>query len=506
MGLSIAQRVVVGVALIAAVLVGATLAGESMAWAAGAMLVSGFIILAWARWGRASTLLLAFVIFGYVVGNRGFAQLRPIPNLPLLFGEIALAAGLMTIAVRGAFQRTLPLRYDALNLILGLFLIFALFRLRVDAPRHGFLAIRDAATIYYMGFFFVTQSLAREAWERRWLTGAFTAAVVLLPAATWAAKAMPDFFEGKLLIQGIPVIYLKDDLVATFMMAGSFLLLEPVDGRRCRLWRWFAAGTAWLSGVALLSRAALAGFIVGLGFVWYAGRRRMALLAAGATPAGLALGLGATVVLNESWEDSRVLALYEHVVSILDFDGSGQYRSAASADTGDNNTFRLVWWRSISERVWHDSPLFGLGFGYDLSADFIAHYDLVGDDFSTRSPHNVGMTILGRMGFLGGLLFSALLATMAHHTMRLARAARRDVEGAARALALWAAVWVIMISACFGVVLEGPMGAVVFWCLLGIANERYASVLNPAGPEAYGPESAPAPLPSWQEPASARMP
>ena len=28
----------------------------------------------------------------------------------------------------------------------------------------------------------------------------------------------------------------------------------------------------------------------------------------------------------------------------------------------------------------------------------------------------------------------------------------------------------IFISACFGVILEGPMGAAVFWTLLGLAN------------------------------------
>jgi hypothetical protein len=37
-------------------------------------------------------------------------------------------------------------------------------------------------------------------------------------------------------------------------------------------------------------------------------------------------------------------------------------------------------------------------------------------------------------------------------------------------LGLWACVWTILVSACFGVVLEGPMGAVVFWSLLGILN------------------------------------
>ena len=36
----------------------------------------------------------------------------------------------------------------------------------------------------------------------------------------------------------------------------------------------------------------------------------------------------------------------------------------------------------------------------------------------------------------------------------------------------WCYVWAIFTSACFGVVLEGPMGAVVFWILLGAAAAR----------------------------------
>ena len=37
-------------------------------------------------------------------------------------------------------------------------------------------------------------------------------------------------------------------------------------------------------------------------------------------------------------------------------------------------------------------------------------------------------------------------------------------------LVYWCMVWGIFGSACFGVVLEGPMGAIVFWTLLGMAN------------------------------------
>jgi hypothetical protein len=34
-------------------------------------------------------------------------------------------------------------------------------------------------------------------------------------------------------------------------------------------------------------------------------------------------------------------------------------------------------------------------------------------------------------------------------------------------VALWALLWPLLVSACLGVVLEGPMGAMVFWTTLG---------------------------------------
>ena len=43
----------------------------------------------------------------------------------------------------------------------------------------------------------------------------------------------------------------------------------------------------------------------------------------------------------------------------------------------------------------------------------------------------------------------------------------------------------MLVSACFGVVLEGPMGAVIFWTLLGIANGG-----TPAAPASEGEKLA----------------
>ncbi len=73
------------------------------------------------------------------------------------------------------------------------------------------------------------------------------------------------------------------------------------------------------------------------------------------------------------------------------------------------------------------------------------------------------------MGLLGLVLWIGVIGAMAARTLRLARRVRTD-DSALPALGWWSVSWVILTSACFGVVLEGPMGAVVFWTALGLAN------------------------------------
>jgi hypothetical protein len=53
-------------------------------------------------------------------------------------------------------------------------------------------------------------------------------------------------------------------------------------------------------------------------------------------------------------------------------------------------------------------------------------------------------------------------------TWRAARHLPLEIAG------LWAGVCIILTAACLGVVLEGPMGAVVFWTLLGLASASTA--------------------------------
>ena len=63
-----------------------------------------WIIFAWSRGPLAETWLLSLVFFGYIIGNRGFAQITPLASLPLFFSELSLACLLVMAALRGALS------------------------------------------------------------------------------------------------------------------------------------------------------------------------------------------------------------------------------------------------------------------------------------------------------------------------------------------------------------------------------------------------------------------
>ncbi len=70
------------------------------------------------------------------------------------------------------------------------------------------------------------------------------------------------------------------------------------------------------------------------------------------------------------------------------------------------------------------------------------------------------------MGAIGLSLWLSIAAFMARDTWRAFKGSDIVLIG------YWSATWVLWLSSCAGVVLEGPMGAVFFWSLLGLAHSR----------------------------------
>ncbi|MES2692541.1 MAG: O-antigen ligase family protein [Verrucomicrobiota bacterium] len=463
-----------------------------------AALLLGLLAIVGVEWlggFRAETLLLGFLLVGYIVGNRGFAQIMPVDRVPLLFGELGIVFAGTLVVIRGALHREWPYRRDVLNLAVFAWLVAGSLRVWWDVRAHGFLAVRDFAAIYYALYFFIAQAIVREARAPQWLHRCLLAAFTALPIITLLFALRPDFFIVNLTFRGVPLIYQRGDLVAAFLFAGALFLLAP---RPLPVWRWLFAAMALFAGFALFSRSGMVALAVGV-TIWALARRwqpgRLVI-------AVLVLGLAGTTIhglaSHQAFHETRAYAFYERALSIFDPTGTGSYQHADIQSSGDNNQFRLVWWRTLAEEVWDKNPFLGLGFGHDLSTGFLREYYgmAVDDDFNARSPHSILFSMIGRLGLVGLLAVLTLLAALLARTRHAIHHVRDGEPGAADTLALWTIAWVVLVSAFFGVVLEGPMGAVLFWCALGLANARTADTANAlAAAATISPESAPAPDP-----------
>jgi hypothetical protein len=107
----------------------------------------------------------------------------------------------------------------------------------------------------------------------------------------------------------------------------------------------------------------------------------------------------------------------------------------------------------------------------------LEYYPVGEFDFSTRSPHNVFVTTFGRMGLAGCAILLCIYLAHAERTRALARSTRGDAAQT-NSIRWTAATWIVLVSSCFGVVLEGPMGAIPFWILLGLAHEQASKDLS----------------------------
>lgn len=427
-------------------------------------------VLVWLTRQPADVILLGLLLIGYVVGNRGFAQLMPLPGLPLFPAEFGLAVGVSWMLVQTALRRTLPWRSDFLNWALLLWLVLGTARVVIDIRHYGLLAIRDYSTIYYTAFFFLAQHYGAQPRARHYLISCIMLAVTALLPVYFLFSEFPLFFFTHLTVRGVPLIYLKGDLALAFLAAGSVVVFHAGRGPH-RAWAWPLATALFLTVLAGDSRASLVGAVVAM--VWLALARRWAFPA---VQTGVAAFILITVVAlaysgNVPWATNRLAGLRDRVVSIVDVNSTLAYESEDNAYKSDNNQFRLVWWRTVLEDTWAGGPVFGLGFGYDIGASFAQIYDPTAEEFTGRSPHSIVIGTIGRMGAVGLAVLLAVVAAMAARTWR----ALRDPATDPLTCGLWCAAWVVLTSACFGVVLEGPMGAVVFWSLLGLANSMAAA-------------------------------
>jgi O-antigen ligase len=435
---------------------------------------------------------LGVLLIGYLVGNRGFAQLMLLPGVPLLPAEFTLMLASGVLILRSALTKTLPWRRNALNYALLLWLVVGTSRALFNLREYGFVAVRDFAMVYYVAFFFLAQAIATEEKNRRFLLRCLFGASAGLPVVFLLSELFPNFFFATLALRGVPLIFFKGDLAPTFFSVSAVLLF--LGSPPCH--RWWARPLAIVMILWVFAgdnRASILGTLVMLAWVLLSRFRRFALLQIGVAALGLLLFAGFASLSGNTWAEQRFHGMTDRAMSVVDLAGKFSYRGEDSSIKTDNNRFRWVWWQTVVQETMDTNPAFGLGFGYDLARGFLREYNPdMAEDFTARSPHNILVTVFGRMGLVGLVIFLVFLAVFAARTWRIVRSPTSD----ATEVALWSGLWVIATSACLGVVLEGPMGAVLFWTILGLAS---APDESESAPPSAGEIPATTPDPSLPE-------
>ena len=448
-----------------------------------------------ARVGAAFLACLGVILYGYALSGRGFASLG-VP--PLYVGELALLVGVAfwMVAPASVWSGTLRRAWPVV-----LFMAWGACRTVPYLGVHGVDALRDAVLWGY-GLFALTvlgcvladpSRLARSvAWHRR-----FAAVFLVLgPLVTVATVALGDGMP-QIPGTGRGVVDVKggDSAVHT---AGAVAFAAGLGGVPAAVLAWgVPAGLA----TVITGRAAQLTIVAGVGMVlWFRPRQPAVGRAALIVAVGVAVMWAVDFRYRPSGREDREVSVDLLVQNAVSTFGYGR-----SQEMTGTREWRLNWWGKIvgytaggadgvpigrGEYFWA-----GKGFGVNLAASDGFSVD---EGETLRAPHNGHMSVLARTGVVGAGLWLLLLgwwsANVGRSYLHARKHGRREWAGLFLFLAVYLACFCV--NASFDVYLEGPMGGIWFWSVLGMGVAAWSAYGEEVGRGQWAGGS-------WERPAAA---
>jgi hypothetical protein len=409
---------------------------------------------------------LALILLGYALFNRGFAYIG-VP--PIFLGEVALLLGIVFWARKPIFSPYFAMVSPWLLIAL---MVWVGLRAATEISTYGLDSVRDAMVVGYGVFAFIVSNLILSRPARLILLlrryQQFCYVFLILTPLLRVFVIMMGGEENLPLVPGsnVSIICLRMGPVMVHLATITVFL----SSRRIS---WFVIALISLNAVlALTSRGGTLAFIATVSAVLVLrpmNRAIWRLVGLGMLCAAL-LGISGVEIRLDSNPDSRNIS-FETIRELI--------RSiAGTSDKGnldDTKQWRIEWWKQIVDyTVYGDYFLTGKGFGINLAKDDgIPQGDLEG--VPLRSPHNSHLTFLARGGVPAFLLWWAFNAAWALGMLFSYRIASRrgDFAWANVFLFLFGHWLAVTVSTSFDVYLEGPMGGIWFWVVIGVGWSTY---------------------------------
>lgn len=418
--------------------------------------------------GDAYLMLLGGVLLGYAVIGKGFAY---IGAPPLFIGEMGLLLGIVVFLRSGclfASLATLP------AVLLTVTMAWVLLRTVPYIREYGFDAARDSVIVMYGIFaFIVIAVLLQDPRRIRTImrgylvfTGIFIFSMPILAPASHFLKDYIPFMPGHI---GVPMLQLRAGEVATHLAGAAVFAMA---GFRKTTLVWVLALVAVLVMVSALSRGAMFAAILPICFaaVMLGHWRKLIVIAIGA---GFLFSVAYSIEISfterTDYEirdsDSRTVTPTQIVDNFASLFGQGSGSGEGTA------RWRLNWWTIvIDETIFGEYFWTGRGFGANLAFAHGFGWQAPGEVRPmNRSPHNATISVLGRAGVPGLVLWILLSTAWLLLVLKAMLHARRhgNTDWANLFLFVFCYVLAVIINAQFDVALEGPMQGIWYWCLFG---------------------------------------
>jgi hypothetical protein len=426
------------------------------------------------KYVRLEALTLGVLLFGYIVGQSGFGHFSFSPTKGVYLGEIGLMICGAAVLTRLAFTRERiipkqPLAWGIVALVvIGTLRFIYDFRNSVNEMD----VIRDFAPIYYAAFFFIAFNVCRHPGSRLFLQRTIILALICAIFVSPVFFVVPSIFNY-LMVHGRPFIEPRADLTGSFM--GFACILFFLRGQQSCHFGWTVWSFAGFVALLLpLSRATFLGFAAAVIVLMLSGEVRFLLRLAVFCVIGIMALTPIVLTVKSTGEATYATMLRDKILSVVEpFGNKRTFASEVGDASAANNEFRTAWWESVVDETNEKSPIVGLGFGYDLAKRFLRSYNVSINpyEFDARSPHSILLTVYGRMGLVGIVALAFVIFQILRSSLRCAAAVRAG-NTSSLDVGWWCGIVAILVTSCFGVMLEGPMAAIVFWSLLGMASYR----------------------------------